>query len=97
MIVHSKVIPEAGDWIQTDHHCWWNDPSAEYPATLHNKPIQVERVVKLKAGFRIEAVRCDGTSLHLVTDQDGKETLSPRTLAAQPGYVIVPAPESVTS
>jgi hypothetical protein len=92
----TTTIPAAGQWIRTDHHCWWNDATAEHPATLHNAPIRVARVVKLNTGFRIEAIRCDGSAMHLVTDQDGQETLQPWD-AAKRGYQIVPAPEQVSA
>lgn len=91
----STTIPAAGDWIRTDHHCWWNDPTAEHPATLHNAPVKVDRVVEFKDGRRrIEITRCDGTRMHLVVDAQGNEQLMPWD-AARVGYEIVPAPEAV--
>jgi hypothetical protein len=95
------AIPVAGDWIRTDHHCWWpgsrTAPTYEHPATLHNAPIKVDRVVKLKDGrSRIEATRCDGSPIHLIVDVAGNEVLTPWDEALV-GYEIVPAPESVTS
>lgn len=93
-------IPVAGDWIRTDHHCWWNDLSADHPAILHNAPIKVDRVVDIGgsvhgAAYRVEATRCDGTTMHLLLDAAGEERLIPWD-AARVGFEIVPAPEGVS-
>lgn len=99
----STPIPTAGQWIRTDHHCWWPgttpEPTAEHPATLHNEPIQVMHVETqggVTGDWRIEARRCDGTMLTLVVDDAGNELLHPWD-AAETGYEIVPAPEAVAS
>lgn len=90
----SITIPKPGDWIRTDHYCWWNAPTTEHPATIHNAPIKVARVVKLTSHFaawRVEATRCDGTRMHLLLDENGQEAQSSWD-AARTGYAIVDAP-----
>jgi hypothetical protein len=95
----STTIPKPGDWIRTDHHCWWNHPQTNRPAIVHNEPIKVDRVVDMggvTGRWRVEATRCDGTLMHLVLDDRGDEVLIPWD-SARTGYEIVPAPEASES
>lgn len=95
----TTTIPTPGDWIRTDHHCWWDNATAEHPAVLHNVPIKVDRVVDMggiTGRWRVEATRCDGTSMHLVLDDRGHEILLPWD-AARTGYEIVAAPQAVSA
>lgn len=90
----TNTIPKPGDWIRTDHHCWWDTPTAERPAIVHNVPVKVDRVVEMggiTGRWRVELTRCDGTTMHLVLDEHGNETLIPWD-GARTGYEIVAAP-----